>query len=837
MNTIKIYLAESGALAQLQKDFPLYQYQFNNKLLNIYVPKSICAGPFIDEEVSEGFACQIKMDYMDSQNKQHRTGAFYCRYVDKQTPIIINGVEYVLFERLLPYAFTLYAGQGVGAPTLTITIVNVAEYDNAPAVVSTISSQECALDVLPSTPVADIDEPVDADVVTELEAKLTTIITQLATKQNADTTNDGVGKVINADGVDHTVVGNINKVLQDNSTQQSSIDELASDMVDVKADIVNLYNMIGTSLNNIGVMQVNNSLPTDAQVTAWVESPAGAGRAPQANDAVVVEVLKTGDPDEVYMYLFNGVSWSHFAIQYMNKAQNGDMGIIEGNYTLAGLSESNNLMVDINDGVITNIYYVNADGNYIDYKDMSDQVIKKLKLGTTPVSMAQHDDDGNDIVDTYMTKSAGATKTYVQNYASPKGWDDSNDANYSQGTYKDTNVNDNSYNKTITVAQVGYSDLVNMTLRLKSDILLGDQNGATQKIWLASTNTENVKLRFEIYYPIDNVSIVLAGTAVETDTISLVANTPKQISVEYLFDKITTPTTAPQGQFFHVLIDIWREESTSADFTLLSSETYPAYMELNKIGFVRYSLELEPSELESGHDGSPTIDANGDLKVQSTGTIKYENDEVAPLDYNIKIPMDNGLTDGTSVKPARAGQVKGALDGKLDKVTGATTYGQVYVKTNGGSQSTANYSTNAIAGGIVQRDLDSQINVPQTPTSDNHATSKKYVDDGFQAKVVVNTTATSPITLANNTSFRLGTISALTITNPSEYALDFECEVIFTADTGISMTYSAVSPTWSGDDVSGGVFTPVDGKTYNILFFNNATAVATPSIQAIVRGV
>ena len=109
--------------------------------------------------------------------------------------------------------------------------------------------------------------------------------------------------------------------------------------------------------------------------------------------------------------------------------------------------------------------------------------------------------------------------------------------------------------------------------------------------------------------------------------------------------------------------------------------------------------------------------------------------------------------------------------------------------------------------------------------------------NGKQDKLVVDTTTTSPITLANNTSFRLGTISALTINNPSAYDLDFECEVIFTADSTISMTYSAVSPTWSGDDVAGGVFTPQANKTYNIIFFNNATSVSIPSIQAVVRGV
>ena len=38
MNTIKIFLAESGRIADLRKDFPLYQGQYQNKLLNVFVP-------------------------------------------------------------------------------------------------------------------------------------------------------------------------------------------------------------------------------------------------------------------------------------------------------------------------------------------------------------------------------------------------------------------------------------------------------------------------------------------------------------------------------------------------------------------------------------------------------------------------------------------------------------------------------------------------------------------------------------------------------------------------------------------------------------------------------
>ena len=43
MNTIKLYLTTSGRVADMHKDFPLFQGQFQNKLLNVYVPTSILA--------------------------------------------------------------------------------------------------------------------------------------------------------------------------------------------------------------------------------------------------------------------------------------------------------------------------------------------------------------------------------------------------------------------------------------------------------------------------------------------------------------------------------------------------------------------------------------------------------------------------------------------------------------------------------------------------------------------------------------------------------------------------------------------------------------------------
>jgi len=56
-----------------------------------------------------------------------------------------------------------------------------------------------------------------------------------------------------------------------------------------------------------------------------------------------------------------------------------------------------------------------------------------------------------------------------------------------------------------------------------------------------------------------------------------------------------------------------------------------------------------------------------------------------------------------------------------------TLYGQAAGTGNG--QTHVPYGDSAAANYIVQRDINAQINVPQTPTNNGHAASKKYVDD------------------------------------------------------------------------------------------------------------
>lgn len=110
MNTIKIYLAESGRIADLQKDFPLYQGQFQNKLLNIFVPTSILAPEFTSQASAYAAATSVKigMTYTARDGSIKVSKNYFMRYLKT---LVYKGVEYALYERKLPKEFTFTLGK------------------------------------------------------------------------------------------------------------------------------------------------------------------------------------------------------------------------------------------------------------------------------------------------------------------------------------------------------------------------------------------------------------------------------------------------------------------------------------------------------------------------------------------------------------------------------------------------------------------------------------------------------------------------------------------------------------------------------------------------------
>lgn len=191
MNTIKLILAESGQICDLKKDFPLYVGSYQNKLLNVLVPTSIIAPKFIQyfkAGNTQGTYTAVKagMRYLKRDGNYQKTSDYYMNYLKN---IVVNNVEYAVFERKLPKDFTLFEGQGQNAPKLIVNVVNIlVENDlNSAKVIEIITSQVAALDVMYSSELnnePDYD-PTDMEL---LSSKVNALIEEMPKKSDLTST-------------------------------------------------------------------------------------------------------------------------------------------------------------------------------------------------------------------------------------------------------------------------------------------------------------------------------------------------------------------------------------------------------------------------------------------------------------------------------------------------------------------------------------------------------------------------------------------------------------------------------------------------------------------------
>ena len=121
----------------------------------------------------------------------------------------------------------------------------------------------------------------------------------------------------------------------------------------------------------------------------------------------------------------------------------------------------------------------------------------------------------------------------------------------------------------------------------------------------------------------------------------------------------------------------------------------------------------------------------------------------------------NGLPElagvvGDTTLDTTAQTITGAVNelntNKLDKVTSTTTYKQAYIKAIDGTQNMQNIADTAIANTLALRDNNGDVIVPTTPTSNNGATSKNYVDSGLNTKQPNITGAATTITATDLTA-------------------------------------------------------------------------------------
>lgn len=614
LNTIKVYLAESGRIADLRKDFPLYQGQYQNKLLNVFVPTSILAPNFSVQESGNTIAdyvsstaVKIGMQTIERNGKINTSKTYYMRYLKTLT---YQNVEYALYERKLPREFTFYAGQGENAPVLIANVVNVetsttsvvnGEVTTTPATILDITpSQTCSLDVMPSN-YLDKDEPIqEASDLEDIYSQLGAISENLAKKQNIqDDTLETTSK---------TVVGAINENKGRIDTNTQDIETNRQNIATNRNDIDRL--ILTSSMGEEYVGQLRGSaLPTDQQLTTFVSDT--VDRQPKNGDTIIFIYEIAGETDKNYKYIYSVSGWKGYEIPPIENASNGSLGLIEGTYTI----EDYDMVVDISGGQIRNVYIKDTLGAYrnlVEYLNTTTQDIADIIDGTSVVGEAMKalkDSLGNNIATTYLTKNLGATKQYVRDYAMPREFNDTYFIATDGYSQQVPTTPESGVQFTATTNNVGDFQLFQISRENTADFELSAKNGYSNNIYVSADTDCVVTFRLTTQYR--KAGEDWADLNVElTSPITLTAGEIQKLMFgnpfTYLGEDIITLT---DGDMFRQTLEVVTQTSFAIEFNVYSNEIYPSTFNLTVQSYALSGVEQSESKvIMLGADG--VIEAN-----------------------------------------------------------------------------------------------------------------------------------------------------------------------------------------------------------------------------------
>lgn len=657
MLTAKIYLAESGQVADLQKDFPVYQGQFQNILLNVFVPTSLLAANFTEktEDYGDlttpfvaGTAVKIAMRTVARNGAFKVSNDHYLRYIKT---LMKDGIQYALFERKMPREFTFYAGQGVNAPTLIVNVVNTqygeitaatAVSSNAALTVSTnldtiknrlipvaqkyvftynsegaawyiygeevgntaelsrsygvivsgtpndqdtitltveasepvvtniATTQTMRLDVMPSSDL-DNDTAINADEWDLVEATITSLTASINALVNAMPLKQDISDA-RLETVDKTVVGAINEVNTGAKETDTEVDAL-------QQRVSTLEQTVSTSETPIGTMTVT-TLPTNEELSAFVEANTTPSRKPRPGDTVIVVLQIPDATDKNYKYIYSGAtrSWNSYEIPPLELAANGTAGIVSGTYPMA--EKRYNVLVDIVHGEIRDIYAKVGTGGYVSVKNRLDILTADkdaIIAGTQAVGVAERakaDEVGNNIPTTYQTKASGATKQYVKDYALPKEFNNVLYLTDNDG-YAQELPSDHYSVFSVSSNAIGYTTLFEASFTLGDvEIQLGNKNAFSNVFFIdEETNGEDITLHLTTSATHAGANTILAITDIPVRLTSAV----QRIEFRDVMGKLgTTVLNLVAGDSITQKLEVFRETSDLRTFEVLSNPVQPS---------------------------------------------------------------------------------------------------------------------------------------------------------------------------------------------------------------------------------------------------------------------
>lgn len=534
MQTIKIYLKESGSVAELVKDFNLYAGSYQNKLLDVYVPTGILyTATNIDNGVKVGGLL------IAPNGSQITTKSYYLNFVRNEK--VFNefeqkDIEYAVYERLLPKEFTLFSGDQK-------IVTNVVAIDNTDevAVIKQIVTTQTATMVVNESSYLDEEQPVEPSELDIVNAKVS---------ENSRDIVDLQGRMTTAE---------LNIM-----TNAQEISKNAQEIKTIKEQYTQPEDYVGQMTGTIA--------PTQQQLTQFVIDV--EGRQPKNADVIIFILRVEGETDKNYKYIYSTNGWNGYEIPPMETSKNGELGLIEGTFNIGS---NNDTIVDIVGGQIVNIYVKDSTGtlrNVQEYSNTLKSSIDNIISGKTQVGKslkATQDGLGNNIANTYLTKNDGATKDYVKDYALPKQF---SDVSYiSEGGYS-ANIPNISFD--VTSNSVGSTQLFDITKTAGAKYQLSNKNSYDNVVFIgASANcTVEFRLTTKIKDKIANVEV--------NDNVSLNAGAISRITFHDNLDYLGSyALNVEDTDTIEQILEVITSTSEEITFTVYSNSIYPSKFYLN----------------------------------------------------------------------------------------------------------------------------------------------------------------------------------------------------------------------------------------------------------------
>lgn len=567
MNTIKIYLKTSGSVAELHKDFAMYVGSYQNKLIDVYVPKDM-----LYSNKQNTFANTVKIaGLLTATNGQQITTE--ARYLDHLKEISIDGIDYVVYERRLPKELTVYPGNQQ-------LVINVVSVDNTtidtPKVLQVITTQTCNL-LVQNSEYLDDQETLEPSQLEEINSKLA----------------ENQGDIVNLQERMETAETNIAKNTEDISQNTS--------------DIANLKQVVGSGEDYIGTLNWTKAkLPTDSELDDVVREK--RNRTSKTSDVIIVVKQITGATDKNYKFIKALSDWTYYEIPPMEYSGNGTTGIVAGTYAVG---KDYDMLVDIAGGEILNIYVKDSSNQYrniVEYLNSNKLSIDKIINGTTKVGIALKsisDGVGNNIVDTYLTKTLGVTKSEMRDYALPREFNDVYYIN-SQGYSKQIPTSPESGIQFSAVSDnVGDTSIFQITKENSADFELSSKNGYSNNIYISSNKDCEVSFRLSTEYKKKdeenwnylNVELTAPITLTTGNIEKLIFANP----FAYLEEKVIILT---DGDLLRQTLEVIAETSEEITFDIYSNQTYPSIFNLTSQSYTLSEVEsVIGRELVLGGDG------------------------------------------------------------------------------------------------------------------------------------------------------------------------------------------------------------------------------------------